>query len=310
MILSVAPNLEKLTVLAEEAEQETILGALKGTSGPLPVWTFADPVLMTDTSRIGQLPAGLRDALFALHESYPRTVTYDGVSVSWTPQRYPRVWGPSIDTIFLAQAVKPYLPAARSAVEVGCGSGFITKFMIQHGQLDRVLASDINLQALQCCSDALAEIEHDAAVSLVAPQPGDPTLGFSGTFDLMVSNPPYIPRPNERNDNPYEGLDLVAKFARQGQQVLNPGGVLLLNISSLSGDRPERWLADEGWAVRETARKTVPLKVNAVTSGVTPESRAWLAYLRDRGAVPADGEHRGYQFWHDLRILECRPPRS
>jgi len=48
----------------------------------------------------------------------------------------------------------------------------------------------------------------------------------------------------------------------------------------------------------------VPLKVNAVTSGVTPESRAWLEYLRERGLV-SGGD--GYEFWHDLRMLECTP---
>ena len=85
--------------------------------------------------------------------------------------------------------------------------------------------------------------------------------------------------------------------------VLTDGGVLLLNISSLSGPQPERWLADGGWTVRELDRLRVPLKVNAVTSGVTPESRAWLDFLRERGIV-SRGD--GYDFWHDLRMLECR----
>lgn len=77
--------------------------------------------------------------------------------------------------------------------------------------------------------------------------------------------------------------------------------MLLLNISSLSGPQPERWLADGGWTVRELDRLRVPLKVNAVTSGVTPESRAWLEYLRE---MVSGGD--GYDFWHDLRMLECR----
>ncbi|HEY2599558.1 MAG TPA: hypothetical protein VGJ79_13895 [Candidatus Dormibacteraeota bacterium] len=53
-------------------------------------------------------------------------------------------------------------------------------------------------------------------------------------------------------------------------------------------------------------RMRVPLKVNAVTSGVTPEARAWYEYLSGRGAVPADGEH-GYPLWHELRMYACRP---
>ena len=81
-------------------------------------------------------------------------------------------------------------------------------------------------------------------------------------------------------------------------------GTSTVNISSLSGEEPERWLADGGWTVRELDRLTVPLKVNAVTSGVTPESRAWLEYLRERGLLPGP---EGYEYWHDLRMLECVP---
>ena len=305
MIIDVTTDLSALTVLAERGEQETILGASKGAKEPLAVWTCPDPVLMTDTARIGALAPGLRDAVHALYGTYPRTVRYDGVEVAWSPMRYPRVWCPSIDTVFFARALKRYAADARSVAEIGCGSGFLTKYALTHGgSITRAVASDINLDALACARDALAGLAHRASVSLVCPQPDDPTVGFAGAFDVMFCNPPYIPRPGERNDNPYEGLDLIAKLARQGRSLLTERGVLLLNISSLSGPEPERWLADEGWTVRELDRLRVPLKVNAVTSGVTPESRAWLAYLRERGIV-SGGD--GYEFWHDLRMLECTP---
>ncbi|MDA0179929.1 class I SAM-dependent methyltransferase [Solirubrobacter phytolaccae] len=305
LIIDVKADLSGLTVLAESGEQETILGAARGSLEPWPVWTCPDPVLMTDTARIGALAPGLRDAVHALYSTYPRTVRFDGVEVSWSPNVYPRVWCPSIDTVFFARALKPYAAAASSVAEIGCGSGFLTKYALTHGtSITRAVASDINLDALACARDALAGLSHSASVSLVCPQPDDPTIGFAGSFDVIFCNPPYIPRPGMRNDNPYEGLDLIAKLARQGRSMLADGGVLLLNISSLSGAEPERWLAENGWAVRELDRLTVPLKVNAVTSGVTPESRSWLEYLRERGLVPG---REGYEYWHDLRMLECVP---
>jgi release factor glutamine methyltransferase len=305
LIIDVSSDLSGLTVLAERGEQETILGAAHGSLEPLAVWTCADPVLMTDTARIGALSPGLRDAVHALYSTYPRTVRYDGVEVSWSPNVYPRVWCPSIDTVFFARALRAYAQEATSVAEIGCGSGFLTKYALTHGrEIARAVASDINLDALACARDALAGLDHHASVSLVCPQPDDPTVGFAGEFDVVFCNPPYIPRPGERNDNPYEGLDLIAKLARQGQELLTEGGVLLLNLSSLSGEEPERWLASEGWTVRELDRLRVPLKVNAVTSGVTPESRAWLAHLQERGLV-SGGD--GYDYWHDLRMLECTP---
>ena len=37
---------------------------------------------------------------------------------------------------------------------------------------------------------------------------------------MVICNPPYIPRPGERNNNAYEGLGLIAKFAQRGRRLL------------------------------------------------------------------------------------------
>jgi hypothetical protein len=58
--------------------------------------------------------------------------------------------------------------------------------------------------------------------------------------------------------------------------------------------------------VTEIDRMRVPLKVNAITSGVTAESRAWLAYLREHDVV-TNGDSEGYRLWHELRMFACRP---
>jgi hypothetical protein len=123
---------------------------------------------------------------------------------------------------------------------------------------------------------------------------------------MVICNPPYIPRPGERNNNAYEGLGLIAKFAQRGRRLLADDGLLLLNISTLAGERPLTWFDQYGWQLDVLDRMRVPLKVNAVTSGGTPEARAWYDYLSARGAIPAQGE-RGYRLWHELRMYACRP---
>jgi hypothetical protein len=40
-----------------------------------------------------------------LYASYPRTVSHDGTSVSWSPTQYPKVWCPNIDTMFFARVL-------------------------------------------------------------------------------------------------------------------------------------------------------------------------------------------------------------
>lgn len=134
----------------------------------------------------------------------------------------------------------------------------------------RALASDISLAAIRCASDTLAEISHRASISLVCPQPDDPGFSIAAPFDPIVCNPPYIPRPGERHDNPCEGLGLIAKFAQRGRGLLADDGLLLLNISTLAGERPLAWFDEHGWQLESLDRMRVPLKVNAVTSGGTP----------------------------------------
>lgn len=306
MIIEITDDLSWLHLYAQTQEQANILGSAHPSAEPLKVWSCPDPVLLTDTARISELRPGLRDAVFTLYQTYPRVVRYDGIEVAWSPNEYPRVWCPSIDTVFFAKNLKPYLADATSTAEIGTGSGFLTKFCIHHGTLKRAFASDINLDAVRCASHTIEELEHGVSVSLVCPNADDETVGFTGAFDILLCNPPYIPRPGERNDNPYEGLDLVAKLASQGSDLLSDNGVMLLNLSSLSSDAPFEWLDDNGWEVVEKDRLRVPLKINAVTSAVTDDSRLWLDYLTGRGLVPAPQQQSGYDYWHDLRFLECR----
>jgi SAM-dependent methyltransferase len=306
MLLRVATDLSELLVCAEQAEQESILGASHGAPEPLEVWRCEHPVLLTDTARITALEPGLRDTVLALYESYPRTVSYDGTSVSWSPTEFPQVWTANIDTLFFARTLRRHLDGVRSFAEIGCGSGFLTKYALMRApSIEHAVASDISLAAIRCTFATLADISRQATVSLVCPQADDPGFSLAGPFDLVICNPPYIPRPAERDDNPYEGLGLIAKFAQRGQGLLAHHGVLLLNISNLAGNRPLDWFDDQGWHLDVLDRMRVPLKVNAVTSGVTPEARAWYEYLSGRGLVLTEGE-RGYRLWHELRMYACR----
>jgi hypothetical protein len=84
---------------------------------------------------------------------------------------------------------------------------------------------------------------------------------------------------------------------------------LLLNISTLAGERPLACFDEHGWQLDVLDRMRVRLKVNAVTSAGTPEARVWCDYLSARGAIPAE-EERGYRLWHELCMYACRPSTS
>jgi hypothetical protein len=87
-------------------------------------------------------------------------------------------------------------------------------------------------------------------------------------------------RPGERNNNAYEGLGPIARFAQRGRGLLSEDGLLLLNISTLAGERPLAWFDEHRSRLDVLDRMRGPLKVNAVTSGSTPE--AGLVRLPER----------------------------
>lgn len=302
MIIDVAPKLEDLTIWAEKLEQEMIFGFRQGSDKPVYVCTFESPTLLTDNARIAKLPSGLRDAVFALYQSYPRRVRYWGVDVSWSPNLYPRVWCPSIDSIFLAQGLKTILNLGHTnnLLEIGCGSGFLSKFALYHNPTKlEVVATDILPDAIRCAENA---IDFDRFRAVLVDQK-DENLGVEGKFDLLICNPPYIPRPEARRDNAFEGLELLNKIACQSRDLLTPKGRLLVNISTIAGDKPLEWFRKQGIILREMARLRVPLKVNNVTSGLSEDSKAWFKYLQGQKLIEEDPTSN-YRFWHTLRLFE------
>ena len=130
MYIKTAVDLGRLDVYAQGRELSTIMGMDmkdgKRINHPMEelvhVHTFTDPVLVTDSHRIGQLPPVLRDTLFALFGSQTRTVEYDGVSVT-CDSRHTGVWSPSIDTLLFARVLNRLRLQPKVAIEIGCGSG-------------------------------------------------------------------------------------------------------------------------------------------------------------------------------------------
>lgn len=319
MRIVVDRELTRLDAWAEgPAEVEGILDGSLDVDGPrIHLATFADPVLVTDPWRIAQLPAAQRDVVSSFFGLPKRTVEFDGVSLAFDASRHPRVWSPSIDTLLMCKALRGVLdamPAGASVLEVGCGSGFIALYAMEAlrrrgAPAAEVHVVDIEPQALEVALGALESSAGSTVVTASLGRRGD-ALRVRGRYDLVLMNPPYIRRPAELahgalKDNPWEGADLLHELATEGRSRLTPGGSLVLVMSSLCDSLARPWFA-EGWRVEELATLDVPLKVYAVTSGLTQKSRAWMKYLQEvEGLAVHDPPLRGYTAWQTLEILRC-----
>lgn len=128
---------------------------------------------------------------------------------------------------------------ARRILDIGAGSGALAVTLALEGSRDVTVATDISAPALRVARENARR--HGARVALVRT---DIAAGLRGPFDLIVSNPPYIPeaeiphlQPEVRDWEPRlalaGGADGAAAYRRivpEAERLLCPGGWLVLEI--------------------------------------------------------------------------------
>ncbi|MDF1505274.1 peptide chain release factor N(5)-glutamine methyltransferase [Roseisolibacter sp. H3M3-2] len=162
-----------------------------------------------------------------------------------------RVLIPRQETEVLVDEVLAYLGGrpGGTVVDVGTGSGAIALALACEGRPDRVIATDVSLDALAVAGrnvallrDALCapvELRHGSALAPVA------ALG-AGALRVVVSNPPYIafgeaaqlPAAVRDWEPPLalyaarEGMALIAQLVREAAPLLAPGGLLAMEVDA------------------------------------------------------------------------------
>jgi release factor glutamine methyltransferase len=122
-----------------------------------------------------------------------------------------RVLIPRPETELLVEAVIERAPARGHVIDVGTGSGCIA-ISIERERSDlRVTSVDRSIAAL-----ALASINKARLESRVMLAASDLLSGVSGTFDVIVSNPPYVPL------GEYEQLAVEVRI-HEPRMALTPG---------------------------------------------------------------------------------------
>ncbi|MCO5131695.1 MAG: peptide chain release factor N(5)-glutamine methyltransferase [Xanthobacteraceae bacterium] len=167
---------------------------------------------------------------------------------------------PRPDTETIVEAARDIVRAdgrqddALRIVDIGTGSGAILLALLRELPRATGVGTDISLDALRTARDNAVRLGLSGRIAFVA---GDYLAALAGPFDLIISNPPYIPSgdiaalavevrehdPRRALDGGGDGLDAYRTIARQAAGLLADGGTLILEIGQHQGDDVTR-LAD------------------------------------------------------------------
>lgn len=157
----------------------------------------------------------------------------------------PAVLDPRPDTETLITLCLEYLPPdlEQTILDLGTGSGILAITLLAERPLKRAVAADLSPAALAIASD---NAKHWGVSRRISFTQSNWFENIEGTYDLIVSNPPYIPArdiPNleieVRNHDPHlaldggkDGLDPYRAIAAQAAQFLVPNGIVAVEIGA------------------------------------------------------------------------------
>jgi release factor glutamine methyltransferase len=173
---------------------------------------------------------------------------------------------PRPETELLAEHALAFLSTLNShlatVLDLGTGSGCLA-IALAKGRTDlRGVAVDVSTEALALARENAAAHGVNDRIQFLAGDLFAP-VAANARFDLIVSNPPYIPtaeittlQPEVREFDPpgaldggADGLDFYWRIAREGAPFLQPGGRLLVEFGDGQADALKKLFAEHKWIV-------------------------------------------------------------
>jgi|LQYC01.1.fsa_nt_gi protein-(glutamine-N5) methyltransferase, release factor-specific len=150
---------------------------------------------------------------------------------------------PETETL-IEETLKIFSPGSSpSIVDIGTGSGAISIALATERPQASIITIDISFEALLVAKEN-ASFNGVRSIQFINGNLYEPLKEGKKIFDLIVSNPPYIPTaeipllpPGIRDYEPYiafdggpDGLELYRKIIREAHHYLKRGGYLLLEV--------------------------------------------------------------------------------
>ena len=181
----------------------------------------------------------------------------------------PDVLIPRDDTCAVAElAIRKalFLEQDPRILDLCCGSGCIGLAIASRVKDAKVTLADLSMEALAIAKENTGLNRLGGRVRCVQADATKKAPAFLGKYDMIVSNPPYVPQSdlpamhvNVREYEPHEALfvpdDDPLRFyraiARAGRRTLRPGGRLYFEIYERFADAMRRMLGEEGYTDTE-----------------------------------------------------------
>ncbi len=138
------------------------------------------------------------------------------------------IYEPAEDSYLLQEEVKKFVKPGMKVLDIGVGSGILAETAKNIGA--EVLAVDINPEAVE-------HVRRKGINSIVS----DLFSNVEDKFDLIIFNPPYLPREEmEPEDSQLattggeKGNEVIERFLKEANNYLLEDGKILLLFSSLT----------------------------------------------------------------------------
>jgi release factor glutamine methyltransferase len=161
----------------------------------------------------------------------------------------PSVLIPRPETELIVEAaceIQPDPSVPITVADVGTGTGCVAVAIAKERPLAVILATDVSDAALDV---ARRNAERLNVANRITFRRADLLEGIDGSFDLVVSNPPYVRsgdragiqpevqfEPDEALYGGADGLDIVRRLVRQAADRLKPAGTLIFEFGFGQGD--------------------------------------------------------------------------
>ena len=170
----------------------------------------------------------------------------------------PDVLIPRPETEHLVETVLEFLAARGGGscrvLEIGTGSGAVAVSVARECTRAEVWATDVSGPALEIARE---NADRHGLGQRITWRRGDlfaPVQGLPAWFDVLVSNPPYVPsadiarlrrdvrdwEPALALDGGGDGMDFCRRLVRNGVRHLRPGGMLAVEVGAEQGGEVSR----------------------------------------------------------------------